>query len=137
MNSPFFPCILFLKIQYEQIPKDKRKKISTKYPVQQTYSTRARSQSRSLVSASFQTVCFDCSRVPEYAKIRTVLQSNNHVTLHRATVRRHQRYTNKKKTQSTGMATQMQQKKTALPPGLLERKKQQQSGVFFDVIFDV
>ena len=27
VNSPFFPCILFSKkIQYEQIPKDKRKK---------------------------------------------------------------------------------------------------------------
>ena len=37
------------------------------------------------------------------------------------------------------MATQMQRKKIAWPPGLLEReeKKQQQSRIFFDVIFDV
>ena len=35
------------------------------------------------------------------------------------------------------MATQMQRKEIAWPPGLLERKKQQQSRVFFDVIFDV
>ena len=42
-------------------------------------------------------------------------------------------------TQSTGMATQMQRKKIAWPPGLLERerKKKQQSRIFFDVIFDV
>ena len=36
------------------------------------------------------------------------------------------------------MATQMQRKKIAWPPGLLEReKKKQQSRIFFDVIFDV
>ena len=35
------------------------------------------------------------------------------------------------------MATQMQRKKIAWPPGLLERKKSQQSRVFFDAIVDV
>ena len=35
------------------------------------------------------------------------------------------------------MATQMQRKKIAWPPGLLERDKNLQSRVFFDVIFDV
>ena len=35
------------------------------------------------------------------------------------------------------MATQMQRKKIAWLPGLLEREKNQQSLVFFDVIFDV
>ena len=33
-------------------------------------------QSHSPFSASFQTFLFDCSRLLEYAKIRTVLQSN-------------------------------------------------------------
>ena len=40
-------------------------------------------------------------------------------------------------TQSTDIATQMQRKKIAWPPGLLERGKNLQSRVFFDVIFDV
>ena len=41
-------------------------------------------------------------------------------------------------TQSTDIATQMQRKKIAWPPGLLEReKKKQQSRIFFDVIFDI
>ena len=40
-------------------------------------------------------------------------------------------------TQSTGMATQMQHKVLTWPPGPLERKKQQQSRVFFGVIFYV
>ena len=37
------------------------------------------------------------------------------------------------------MATKLQRKKIAWPPGLLERKKQQQqqSRVFSDIIFDV
>ena len=39
-------------------------------------------------------------------------------------------------TQSTGLATQIQQEKIAWPPGLLERKKKQ-SRVFFNVILDV
>ena len=80
-------------------------------------------------------------------KIRLPVQPRNfgsHMTVGppaRPPIRPQHRHTNVKKTQTTGMATQMQLKvlfgRKTHGRRTFREKKQQQSRVFFDIIFDV